>query len=294
MYSLVELFNGKLLWTKAKDNAATRKMKQQTSDKELFEGMPEGFEKIWTYINHLQFAETPKYDLIREMLTRILIENGTKFNDPFDWESLPQEVLDRECKYVKLPKGSDMKVSYTESRKTDEINEELAEKYHAQLALQVIEESNITIKDQKLFIDCILATDMSKYKEYSNILSPLQNGFDKSDISKYELVAYLLMMCGNIANTTRPFYFAQDQANKLLQEQQEMGKLEEKAGIPVQPFADKKLTDPLELVELSFIIGVSLPLMSLLETVSDDFKDFKVQVDDNREQWAKSSRKAKK
>ena len=119
-------------------------------------------------------------------------------------------------------------------------------------------------------------------------------GFDKSDISKYELVAYLLMMCGNIANTTRPFYFAQDQANKLLQEQQEMGKLEEKSGIPVQPFADKKLTDPLELVELSFIIGVSLPLMSLLETVSDDFKDFKVQVDDNREQWAKSSRKAKK
>ena len=128
MYSLVELFNGKLIWTKAKDNAETRQLKQQTSNKDLFAGMPEGFEKMWNYINHLQFAETPKYDLLREMLTHILIENGTKFNDPFDWESLPEEKLNKECKYVKLPKGSDIKVNYLESRNAEEINEELAEK----------------------------------------------------------------------------------------------------------------------------------------------------------------------
>ena len=128
IYSLVELFNGKLPWTKAKDNATIRKMKQTTSDKVLFEGLPEGFEKIWSYINHLAFAETPKYDLIREMLATILIENSTKFNDPFDWESISEHKLNKSCPYVKLPKGSEIQVNYIEIRKPDEINEELVEK----------------------------------------------------------------------------------------------------------------------------------------------------------------------
>ena len=103
---------------------------------------------------------------------------------------------------------------------------------------------------------------MSRHSEYMDMMSPLSNVFDIKDVRKHELVAFLLMKCGNVANTMRTFFLAQDQVNRLLQKYQVMVVSEQKRFF--------RQTDPIKLIELSFIIGFSLPLILLLESVSDE------------------------
>ena len=128
MYSIVELFNGKLQWTKAKDNPATCKMKQQISDNELFLDMPSEYIDIWKYVCHLRFGEVPKYELIKELLASILEKNNINYNDPFDWEYLPEKKVDSASPFVKLPLGSEMEINFKGYAGSDEITNNLGEK----------------------------------------------------------------------------------------------------------------------------------------------------------------------
>ena len=110
-------------------------------------------------------------------------------------------------------------------------DESTLEKYHSQIALKIVDDCGIHISARKFKLQCILSTDMSRHSEYMDMMSPLSNGFDIKDVGQHELVAFLLMKCGNVANTMRPFYFAQDQANRLLREYQAMAVAEQKEGL---------------------------------------------------------------
>ena len=114
MYSLIELYNGRLIWSKAKDNASTRKIKQSTPDTELLSGLPTGYAEVWYYINALGFAEMPDFDKIRKILLQIIFDSNHSFSDPFDWESIPESKVSRVSPFVPLPKAANLVQNYFE------------------------------------------------------------------------------------------------------------------------------------------------------------------------------------
>jgi casein kinase 1 len=62
--------------------------KQTTPIKELCEGYPEEFGIYLNYVRKLGFEETPDYDFLRELFTKVLRNNGDIEDDIFDWNLL--------------------------------------------------------------------------------------------------------------------------------------------------------------------------------------------------------------
>ncbi|KAF8911969.1 CK1/CK1/CK1-G protein kinase [Gymnopilus junonius] len=85
---------GSLPWQGLK--AATNKQKyekigekkQTTPIKELCEGFPEEFGIYLNYVRKLGFEETPDYDFLRELFTKVLRSNGDVDDGVFDWNLL--------------------------------------------------------------------------------------------------------------------------------------------------------------------------------------------------------------
>ncbi|KAK0548069.1 Palmitoylated plasma membrane-bound casein kinase [Tilletia horrida] len=62
--------------------------KQSTSIKELCEGFPEEFGIYLNYVRKLGFEETPDYDFLRELFTKVLKNSGEQEDGVFDWDLL--------------------------------------------------------------------------------------------------------------------------------------------------------------------------------------------------------------
>ncbi|TFK42407.1 CK1/CK1/CK1-G protein kinase [Crucibulum laeve] len=85
---------GSLPWQGLK--AATNKQKyekigekkQTTPIKELCEGFPEEFGIYLNYVRKLGFEETPDYDFLRELFTKVMKNNGDVDDGVFDWNML--------------------------------------------------------------------------------------------------------------------------------------------------------------------------------------------------------------
>ncbi|CAA7271540.1 unnamed protein product [Cyclocybe aegerita] len=85
---------GSLPWQGLK--AATNKQKyekigekkQTTPIKELCEGFPEEFGIYLNYVRKLGFEETPDYDFLRELFTKVMRSNGDVDDGVFDWNLL--------------------------------------------------------------------------------------------------------------------------------------------------------------------------------------------------------------
>ncbi|PWZ02750.1 putative casein kinase I [Testicularia cyperi] len=59
--------------------------KQSTPIKELCEGFPEEFGIYLNYVRKLGFEETPDYDFLRELFTKVLKSSGEQEDGIFDW-----------------------------------------------------------------------------------------------------------------------------------------------------------------------------------------------------------------
>ncbi|KAF8798181.1 CK1/CK1/CK1-G protein kinase [Phlegmacium glaucopus] len=85
---------GSLPWQGLK--AATNKQKyekigekkQTTPIKELCDGYPEEFGIYLNYVRKLGFEETPDYDFLRELFTKVMRNNGDVDDGVFDWNLL--------------------------------------------------------------------------------------------------------------------------------------------------------------------------------------------------------------
>lgn len=85
---------GSLPWQGLK--AATNKQKyekigekkQTTAIKELCEGYPEEFAIYLNYVRKLGFEETPDYDFLRELFTKVMKNNNDFDDGVFDWNML--------------------------------------------------------------------------------------------------------------------------------------------------------------------------------------------------------------
>ncbi|CAD6974187.1 unnamed protein product [Tilletia controversa] len=62
--------------------------KQSTPIKELCEGFPEEFGIYLNYVRKLGFEETPDYEFLRELFTKVLKNSGEQEDGVFDWDLL--------------------------------------------------------------------------------------------------------------------------------------------------------------------------------------------------------------
>ena len=108
MYSVVELFLGKLPWSDEQDNNHVKRMKEATADILLFEQFPESFLYIFRYIQKLQFLDEPRYDLIIDILNSTLIKLNFNFNFPFDWENLSEKKYRKISNNCSLPNSKNI------------------------------------------------------------------------------------------------------------------------------------------------------------------------------------------
>ncbi|KAG8925327.1 casein kinase I [Tulasnella sp. 419] len=63
--------------------------KQSTAIKDLCEGLPEEFGIYLTYVRRLGFEESPDYDFLRDLFTKVLKNMGEVEDGVFDWMLLP-------------------------------------------------------------------------------------------------------------------------------------------------------------------------------------------------------------
>ncbi|KAF5367102.1 hypothetical protein D9758_003955 [Tetrapyrgos nigripes] len=90
-YVFMYFLRGRLPWqalratTDKERYKKIRKMKQSTPIAKLFKGFPEEFSTYMNYVRHLGFEETPNYDYLRDLFTRVLQDLDEEEDGVYDW-----------------------------------------------------------------------------------------------------------------------------------------------------------------------------------------------------------------
>ena len=90
-YVLIYFLRGELPWqnllakTKEERNKKILEKKMEISLSKLCEGFPIEFEKFMNYVKNLEFEENPDYDMLRNLLKKVLEKNNLNYNYVFDW-----------------------------------------------------------------------------------------------------------------------------------------------------------------------------------------------------------------
>ena len=172
------------------------------------------------------------------------------------------------------------------------------EKHHLALATRIVRERLVTPEKNlyrnvtfwKFFASSILATDMIKHFDYMEEFQALELGENPNEKSLV-LLSQLLIKCGNVGNTTRPFDVVKPMAQQLLEEYLAQGAQEESLGLPETGLSEAvhKHHQSLRTIEVEFMTTIVLPILKTLGRVIPDLADFAVQMEDNRRQWEMSS-----
>ncbi|KAE9548966.1 hypothetical protein FO519_007815 [Halicephalobus sp. NKZ332] len=85
VFVLIELLTGTLPW-KGHRRAEAAKLKEASSDKDLFEKCPNFFKLIFDDLRKLTYFGTPSYDFYENLMKTNLKKIGTKSTDLFEWE----------------------------------------------------------------------------------------------------------------------------------------------------------------------------------------------------------------
>ena len=90
-YVLIYFLRGELPWqnllakTKEERNKKILEKKMEISLSKLCEGFPIEFEKFMIYVKNLEFEENPDYDMLRNLLMKVLEKKNLNYNYIFDW-----------------------------------------------------------------------------------------------------------------------------------------------------------------------------------------------------------------
>ena len=95
-YSVIKIVTGKLPWDEfVEDRCKTYHSKILTSIEQLTCKMPRQFKNIYDIITALAINETPDYNIINDLIIQAMEENGCKWNDPYDWEMISNEEIEK-------------------------------------------------------------------------------------------------------------------------------------------------------------------------------------------------------
>jgi serine/threonine protein kinase len=94
IYSAIDLFQGRMPWTGARDHRAAYAMKRSVKPQIMFVGMPPEFLEMYEYLGRLEWAETPNYAMMKEKMEKVIVDLRAN-DEPWDWEKLSDEDLNR-------------------------------------------------------------------------------------------------------------------------------------------------------------------------------------------------------
>jgi serine/threonine protein kinase len=91
-YSMIECATGHTPWPGVENQKAAAKIKRQISTRRLCSGLPSEFERIWEMIRGLEYADTPDYHGIRQLIVQALARTRGH-NHKYDWEAMKKVVI---------------------------------------------------------------------------------------------------------------------------------------------------------------------------------------------------------
>eukprot|EP00727_Mastigamoeba_balamuthi_P000067 m51a1_g10057 putative camp-specific 3 -cyclic phosphodiesterase 4c isoform x2 (645) ;mRNA; f:70198-72673 len=144
------------------------------------------------------------------------------------------------------------------------------ENHHLSTAFLVLQEEDmnfmkdLSVKEQlrSLWIDLVLATDMSYHLEYvAKFNTKITAGFDLARTEDRLVLMQMLLKASDVNNIARPLRLYKHWTDLVLEEFFAQGDKERDLGLPVSPFMDRHLTSVAKSQE-SFIEYVGKPLFS--------------------------------
>ena len=125
---------------------------------------------------------------------------------------------------------------------------------------------------------------MMKHFEYLSQFQELSVSFDPSKEDHLILLSQLLINCGNIGNTTRPFDVAVIMARRLQNEYEKQAEQEDKLKVEISGMGDTASNNIAD-IELNFYTAIAKPLLEILGKLDSNLTDFAIQMEDNKRQW---------
>lgn len=164
------------------------------------------------------------------------------------------------------------------------------ERFHATKAAELLEKTEFfnvidCCEFWRIFVNSIVATDMVRHFEFLENFNQIVDNYEiNNDLHRLSLAQFLIK-CGNFANATRPFDLAFEFAQGLLNEYKNQSEKEKEINIELTRFGDENDESSLWSIETAFYVGIVSPTFQLLSKMFPNLHDFKIQMEDNRNQW---------
>jgi hypothetical protein len=110
-------------------------------------------------------------------------------------------------------------------------------------------------------IDCIMATDMEKHKDFISSWSNLICHFDHQNSAHRLLLAQMIIKTADLSNVVRHFDESERLSKMLIIETHRQGKIEIQLGLPLSPMCNPNDETPLCVGQVGFYEFVAGPLM---------------------------------
>jgi cytochrome b len=142
---------------------------------------------------------------------------------------------------------------------------------------------------RKIFIQCVLATDMKQHFDLTGKLGELVShigGPHTLSGEEKRIIYSSIVHAADLANPTMPTQYSYDWAYRVVEEMYTQGKLEEKSGFPVAPFMKHPPSNTVEFAKLqiSFMSFIVCPLWKAMAAI------WPAALDERIEQLAKNNK----
>jgi hypothetical protein len=145
------------------------------------------------------------------------------------------------------------------------------------------EKDRITITN--FVIDCILATDMEKHKDFIEKWSSVMGQFDRTNASHRLLLAQIIIKTADLNNVTQKFDESEKISKLLFVENHRQGRIEIELGLPISPMCNPNDDTPLCVGQVGFYTFVVEPLMKKLLMFFPEIEAIVSQLERNLSHW---------
>jgi hypothetical protein len=146
---------------------------------------------------------------------------------------------------------------------------------------------------RKIFISCILSTDMTHHFEIlTKLQTRLKTGPLGSDSKDHQQLANIILKCSDISNVCRPHNVSKMWAEALVQEFLNQGDAEKERNLPVSPLMDRATMNKAKL-QVNFIDYIAGPLFKTVTSYLSGMDEVNGYIQKNRDVWSEVLQKQK-
>jgi hypothetical protein len=147
-------------------------------------------------------------------------------------------------------------------------------------------------KVSHFMIDCIMATDMERHKQFLEAFREMQAcGFDRANPGHRLILAQIILKAADLSNCTRDFDEARRMSENLVRECFRQGDREIEMGLTVSPMCDRRVGTPMCVGQAGFYRFVAGPLVDALCSFFPGLDNVRRQVSENLGLWEDEQKK---